>query len=575
MKPTYFILFIICLLATSCAPEVEVHAIPEEGGSIWVQDVAPSHPTRPKQALLYLMLKIVNKESDSIQIDSVRYSTSQGMVSFIPELTSNKKYPNPIPPGERTFVGNHRDYGEIKKVLLVDYPLPSEVTALVYCKGFSKPVEVEFPLEGGQGMAAQFPVRTESLDLYEYYNAWSRHGSGGNQTFGIDMDVIGWNGSSWSGKLPGKSGDSAQHFRTWGKPVYAMADGTVSSFENDHFDDILLNDTINNYNKTSGNHFNIKHDGYMASYSHFQKGSLNSDLLVDGTSVNKGQFLGLIGNSGNTSGPHLHVHIMKDPNDERQFRPIRFYDAKVTARENMPDPGVIPDWVTLDSIHIPVDKIVLIRSTATRKWKDYTRAKIPMNYFQNEFIKIADAKYMTKYLNGVTQSGKMYYSISCEPTKHGWLAKHNYPHAKFRTYVDSLKNLGFGAHYMDSYLRNGEVRYNFVWRKLTMDTREYHGYSSGLHTRTFNTFIQDGYVPNQISVVTINGIDNYAAIYEKKNVGGVVHHSNLDFDQFQQKFGRQLSHHHLENLGVGRNRHCLEYYPRSPCRLSPSLRAVS
>jgi len=36
----------------------------------------------------------------------------------------------------------------------------------------------------------------------------------------------------WTSLLPGKDGTANNHFRSWGKPVYAAADGTVTDFAN-------------------------------------------------------------------------------------------------------------------------------------------------------------------------------------------------------------------------------------------------------------------------------------------------------------------------------------------------------
>ena len=47
--------------------------------------------------------------------------------------------------------------------------------------------------------------------------------------------------------------------------------------------------------------------GYYAFYAHLQKGSVRVKV---GDKVKRGQLLGKLGNSGNTSAPHLHFHVM-------------------------------------------------------------------------------------------------------------------------------------------------------------------------------------------------------------------------------------------------------------------------
>jgi murein DD-endopeptidase MepM/ murein hydrolase activator NlpD len=51
-------------------------------------------------------------------------------------------------------------------------------------------------------------------------------------------------------------------------------------------------------------------DGRYAFYAHLQPGSLR---VKPGDKVSRGQVIGLLGNSGNADGPHLHFHIMDGP----------------------------------------------------------------------------------------------------------------------------------------------------------------------------------------------------------------------------------------------------------------------
>jgi murein DD-endopeptidase MepM/ murein hydrolase activator NlpD len=56
-----------------------------------------------------------------------------------------------------------------------------------------------------------------------------------------------------------------------------------------------------------GNHVVVRHrDGRYATYAHMQKGSVTVDV---GDRVRPGQTLGKLGNTGNTSAPHLHFQI--------------------------------------------------------------------------------------------------------------------------------------------------------------------------------------------------------------------------------------------------------------------------
>ena len=51
-------------------------------------------------------------------------------------------------------------------------------------------------------------------------------------------------------------------------------------------------------------------NGLYAFYAHMQKGSVT---VAPGTQVKRGQVLGKLGNTGNSSAPHLHFHLMNNP----------------------------------------------------------------------------------------------------------------------------------------------------------------------------------------------------------------------------------------------------------------------
>ncbi|MEO5730898.1 MAG: hypothetical protein ABI134_00630 [Byssovorax sp.] len=55
----------------------------------------------------------------------------------------------------------------------------------------------------------------------------------------------------------------------------------------------------------------IDNGTYAVSYNHMQTGSLNPALLTIGAVVSEGDFLGLLGNSGESSKPHLHIGAVK------------------------------------------------------------------------------------------------------------------------------------------------------------------------------------------------------------------------------------------------------------------------
>jgi Peptidase family M23 len=127
------------------------------------------------------------------------------------------------------------------------------------------------------------------------------------QRFAIDWVLL-----DGSGRLVHGDPSDVHSYPCYGADVLAVADGTVV----DTLDD--LNDqtpghlpdrkTINLEN-VEGNHVVLDlGDGVFAFYAHLQKGSV---AVAVGNRVKRGQVLGKLGNTGNTSGPHLHFHLME------------------------------------------------------------------------------------------------------------------------------------------------------------------------------------------------------------------------------------------------------------------------
>ena len=97
----------------------------------------------------------------------------------------------------------------------------------------------------------------------------------------------------------------------YGAKVIAVADGTVVetlSTLDDQVPGQLPDPKTMTLENVDGNHIvlDLGHNKY-AFYAHLQKGSV---LVIKGEHVKRGQALALLGNTGNTSAPHLHFHLM-------------------------------------------------------------------------------------------------------------------------------------------------------------------------------------------------------------------------------------------------------------------------
>jgi hypothetical protein len=112
----------------------------------------------------------------------------------------------------------------------------------------------------------------------------------------------------------------------WGQDIYAIGDGTVVEM-GDKFPESLMSDPaqfnapgytekvlkdligkIGFTNAVAGNYIVIDHhNGEFSTYCHIKEGTIK---VKEGDPVKKGQVLAQVGNTGNSSAPHLHFQIM-------------------------------------------------------------------------------------------------------------------------------------------------------------------------------------------------------------------------------------------------------------------------
>jgi len=130
-----------------------------------------------------------------------------------------------------------------------------------------------------------------------------------SQRFAID-----WMRLDEQGRLVHGDESNVHNYNDYGADVLAVADGKVVSVLNNLDDQIpgrLPEPNSITIETVDGNHVVLDlGGGRFAFYAHLQK---NSIKVRPGDAVKKGAVLGKLGNTGNTSAPHLHFHIMNRP----------------------------------------------------------------------------------------------------------------------------------------------------------------------------------------------------------------------------------------------------------------------
>ncbi len=164
------------------------------------------------------------------------------------------------------------------------------------------PVVLSAPFTDGPWVAANGPSNTSghrrtAVPLYGEAQI--------GQRFATDWIKLGADGRAFHG-------DSLvnQNWYGYGMPVSAAADGIVTETKDSIIENVPFSPKMAvpiTLETVGGNHVILDiGGGHYVFYAHLQPGSLKVKL---GDKVRRGQQVGLLGNSGNSTAPHLHFHL--------------------------------------------------------------------------------------------------------------------------------------------------------------------------------------------------------------------------------------------------------------------------
>jgi hypothetical protein len=206
-----------------------------------------------------------------------------------------------------------------------------------------------------------FPAKATDLNRGEFWsgsstgiNGATRHRD--DERFAYDMGVVRWNATTgkWTNKvfdprspIREKSGDKKEDYLVWGKPLYAVARGEVIVITRNKPDHEPGGENL------GANQVQIRVNDEIIQYLHLQQNSIPNTLDV-GDVVFAGQFLGRVGNSGNSTHTHLHIDVVKTTPTGFHMRPLRFNNIYVIERTEA-DPSNIAGspWVAVHGKSLP------------------------------------------------------------------------------------------------------------------------------------------------------------------------------------------------------------------------------
>ncbi len=219
--------------------------------------------------------------------------------------------------------------------ILTDERLPEKGEALVLPMEFQlavsqeKPVILAHPLKGKNWVASAGP----SMDSYHRLTILPFDGKFYlSQRYAID-----WMQVCDHGK--GVLGDHREN-KNWvgyGHEILAVHDGIVTKVHDGIAENIPPKLPVPQLPlpDIAGNHVMLKihqnNQDYYVLFAHMIPGSIK---VKEGDKLKKGQVIGLLGNTGNSSAPHLHIHVC-DANDPLKSEGVPFVFKEVALTGNI------------------------------------------------------------------------------------------------------------------------------------------------------------------------------------------------------------------------------------------------
>jgi hypothetical protein len=358
-------------------PPASMAVEPMENGNFVYQVNAPKKQDGSTEQVtmgrINLDLTFQNTGVQDATLDKVRVSfiggPSVAPVEYTPALT--------IAPG--TTQQFRLLYNE---VILIPQPAPNFVVIDAEFSGFNRPNRLIAPLvphvSPVTGGAWSWPGNATDIPPGHAFQAIGRHTPWAGEGFGLDIDVRRFDQASgqWSWLRPGTTENQNANHLIFGVPVRAMADGTVVNA----YDGFPTNpappgqwcDAANPLPPGVpcppyyGNAFFIQSGPEMVLYAHLQAGTLPAALMTPNTFVPKGTILGLAGNSGNSSKPHLHIYTSKTTVQAGgPLRPMPFRELWMLDDALAKPPSFSAPWNFVDGNGVP-DVSTLIFPSLTR-----------------------------------------------------------------------------------------------------------------------------------------------------------------------------------------------------------------
>lgn len=339
-------------------------------------------------------------------------------------------------------------------------------------------------LASAPALAIDFPIHANDLKPGERIVTVVHATGGGPQTGAKDLRILRWvANNNWRVLKSGKTDNTVNsNYLIYGRPVYAMAGGTVVGCWRNAPENVAQSkhpEIATGKILLQGNHLWIKQaDGNIALYAHAITGDIQQSLCPHnavfltgkalggpvpsqpeaivtsgGASVTTGQLLYHAGNSGNSTEPHLHVHIVNAANN---WQPMKFDRGQTTPFVNGNTASLNGPWTRLLGKALPMATILVWPPHPVGNW---TYNGIEASAYQRVFDHFVDSGEMADTVSCKNNGAS--YDTTWVPAKGSWISHHG------MTALDHVaKNTLYTSQgYKETSVYTCGTRMAAIWRK--------------------------------------------------------------------------------------------------------------
>jgi len=243
--------------------------------------------------------------------------------------------------------------------------------------------------------------------------------------------------------------------------------------------------------------------------------------------ISKGQYLGRVGNSGNSTGPHLHVHLQ---NSSGVGQLITFNRGMAAVPD---DSKPYPSWARFAGSTIPGgSQLIWAPRTVGSQYVRHGMAAVAM---QGWFSHLADSGFKPAWFDGYNMDGDTFYNMVWKPANLAWRGYFGQSGASYQAVFNDAIDDGYVPVQVDSHQTGSGTRYSVIFEKKAMAFLARHGLTYAQHLDVMEQAKDLNMRPVNISVVSAGGERRYTTLYNQQNVGGWTVSSQLSAAAYQAK----------------------------------------